>query len=110
MASRTPSSRTPKGVRGYSTWRGRFTRGAVIVFDLLEATSADGAITEGPRKVVGVMRRDERKYAATGGWGFEGFTGGDPENRAVGANASTACFSCHTSVADSQFVFSRWRD
>lgn len=89
---------------------GRFSKGAIIVFDLLEATSADGAITEGARKVLGVMRRDERRYAATGGWGFEGFASGDPANRVVGADASTACFSCHTTVAESQFVFSRWRD
>ena len=35
----------------------------------------DHAVTEGARKVVGVMHRDARKYAATGGWGFEGFAG-----------------------------------
>jgi hypothetical protein len=62
-----------KAMQGYST--GRFTDGAVIVFDLLEAPGAGGAITEGKHKVLGVMHRDSRRYAATGGWGFEGFAG-----------------------------------
>lgn len=69
----------PKAVQGYRT--GTFPDGAVIVFDLLEATRADGAVTEGARKVTGVMFKDAEKYAATGGWGFEGFGGGDRGQR-----------------------------
>ena len=56
---------------------------------------ADNAVTEGARKVLGVMHKDLERYPATGGWGFEGFGGGDAGNRVVGANAETACFSCH---------------
>jgi hypothetical protein len=48
------------------------------VFDLLEAQRADHAVAEGPRNVVGVIHKDARQFAATGGWGFEGFGGGDP--------------------------------
>ncbi|MFQ5630009.1 MAG: cytochrome P460 family protein, partial [bacterium] len=47
--------------------------GAVLVFDLLEANAADNAISEGARKVVGVMQKDSEKFAVTGGWGYEGF-------------------------------------
>lgn len=65
----------PQAVAGYKA--GKFPDGAIIVFDLLEANSADHAVTEGARKVVGVMHKDANKYAATGGWGFEGFGGGD---------------------------------
>ncbi|MCX7901844.1 MAG: cytochrome P460 family protein, partial [Burkholderiaceae bacterium] len=59
-----------KAISGYRS--GKFPDGAVIVFDLLEAKRADHAVTEGARKVVGVMHKDAKKYAATGGWGFEG--------------------------------------
>jgi hypothetical protein len=33
----------------------------VIVFDLLEAKSADNAVQEGARKVLGVMHKDPKK-------------------------------------------------
>ena len=70
-----------KAMDGYRT--GRFRDGSVIIFDLLEANAADNAVSEGKRKVVGVMHRDARKYAATGGWGFEGFAEGDPDRKSV---------------------------
>lgn len=98
----------PKAMQGYRS--GRFPDGAVIVFDLLEAKRADGAVTEGARKVAGVMHKDAKKYRATGGWGFEGFGGGDKANRAVGGNAATACFACHAPQKAQDFVFSRLRD
>lgn len=98
----------PKAVEGYRT--GRFPDGAVIVFDLLEARRADNAVTEGSRKVLGIMHKDAKKYAATGGWGFEGFAAGDRASRVVGDDAKTACFDCHTSQKDFDYVFSRLRD
>ncbi|MGD9584385.1 MAG: cytochrome P460 family protein [Lysobacterales bacterium] len=101
----------PKAVQGYRT--GTFPDGAVIVFDLLEATRADGAVTEGARKVTGVMFKDAEKYAATGGWGFEGFEGfggGDRGQRVVAANAASACFACHAPHKDRDYVFSKLRD
>jgi hypothetical protein len=89
---------------------GVFPDGAVIVFDLLEAVSAGNAITEGPRKVLGVMQKDGARFQATGGWGFEGFAGGDASRRAVGANADAACFQCHTAQKAHDYVFSAWRE
>lgn len=97
----------PQAERGYQT--GKFANGAVIVFDLLEARSADHTVQEGARKVVGVMHQDSRKYAGTGGWGFEAFKGDSKVERAVGKNAATACFQCHTAQKDHGFVFSRFR-
>lgn len=91
-------------MRGYRS--GKFPDGAVIVLDLLDARTADHALTEGPRKIVGVMHKDSRQYAATGGWGFEGFVGGDRNKRAVGANAASACFSCHQAQESHDYVFS----
>ena len=90
--------------------KGKFADGSVIVFDLLETTAADNTIQEGARKVVGVMRKDAKKYAATGGWGFEGFKGDSKTERAVTQkNADSACFQCHTAQKDHDFVFSGLR-
>lgn len=97
-----------KAEAGYKA--GKFPDGAVIVFDLLEANAGGNAVTEGKRKIVGVMHKDAKKYPATGGWGFEGFKGDSKTERAVGGNAVTACFNCHTSEKAHDYVFSRQRD
>jgi hypothetical protein len=96
-----------KAMAGYSS--GTFVNGAVIVFDLLEANTADNATVEGKRKVVGVMHKDAVKYAATGGWGFEGFKGDSKTERAVGANATAACFNCHLAQKETAYIFSTYR-
>lgn len=98
----------PKAMEGYRS--GTFPDGSVIVFDLLEANSADDTIQEGARKIVGVMHRDRAKWPDTAGWGFEGFKGDSKTERAVGAEAATACFACHTARKDADFVFSAYRD
>lgn len=97
-----------KALQGYAA--GAFPDGAVIVFDLLEANAADNAVTEGARKVVGVMHKSAKDYPATGGWGFEGFDGGDNTRRVVGANAASACFACHAPQQAHDYVFSALRD
>jgi cytochrome c553 len=71
--------------------------------------SANHTVTEGARKVVGVMHRDATRFAATGGWGFEGFAGDSRTQRVVGANAATACFACHQAKRDRDYVFSAYR-
>jgi hypothetical protein len=97
-----------KAMQGY---RGKsFPDGAVIIFDLLEAKRDGGTVTEGARKVVGVMHKDSKKFKATGGWGFEGFGGGDPTKRVVGGNAASACFACHEPQKAQDYTFSRLRD
>jgi hypothetical protein len=97
-----------KAMEGYRA--GRFPDGAVIVFDLLEAPRADNAVTEGARKVAGVMHKDQKRYASTGGWGFEGFAGGDKAQRVVGKEAESACFACHAPQKARDYVFSSLRD
>lgn len=96
-----------KALRGYQS--GKFPDGSVIIFDLLESIESDNSITESKRKVLGIMQKDTQKFTDTAGWGFEGFGGGDPENRVVGADYETACFSCHTSQKENDYVFSKWR-
>jgi hypothetical protein len=96
-----------KALAGYRA--GKFPDGAVIVFDLLEAKDEGNAVQEGARKVVGVMHKDAKKWAATGGWGYEGFKADSKTGRAVGANAASACHGCHAQQKDRDFVFSAWR-
>jgi len=98
----------PKAVKGYRT--GQFRDGAVIVFDLLEAKTEGNAMVEGERKVLGVMVRDARRYASTGGWGFEAFAGGDPKRPVVGGDAAKACFQCHAPQKTNNYLFSSLRD
>ena len=93
--------------KGYAS--GKFPDGAVIVFDLLTAVSADSAVQEGPRKVLGVMVKDSRRYKSKGGWGCEGFKGDSTTERAVGNQAATACYQCHTAQKDKDYVFSSRR-
>jgi hypothetical protein len=97
-----------KAMEGYR--KGKFPDGSVIVFDLLDVKSGGGGLEEGPRKVVGVMTKSAAKWKATGGWGFEGFKGNSKTERAVGANAKTACFDCHAPQKDKDYVFSAWRE
>ena len=96
-----------KAEQGYRS--GKFANGSVIAFDLLEAKAVDNTVQEGARKVLGVMHKDATKYRDTGGWGFEGFKGDSRTERAVGKNAATACFQCHTAQKSNDFVFSTFR-
>lgn len=96
-----------EAMQGYA--EGEFPDGSVIAFDLLEAVSQDNAIVEGPRKVLGVMAKDADRFATTGGWGFQAFAGGDPSQPVVD-DAATACYGCHTSRAEHDYVFSSYRE
>lgn len=96
----------PKAVKGYQS--GTFPNGSVLVFDLLQTQHGNAAVTEGARKLVGVMVKDGRKYQATGGWGFEGFAGDSPTKRLV-QDGGVGCYQCHTAQAAKDFVFSTYR-
>lgn len=82
--------------------------GTVLVFDLLDGGVTDAAIAEGPRKLVGVMRKDRAAYPSTGGWGFEAFAGDSKTSRLV-TDGGASCFTCHQSRQGADFVFTTWR-
>lgn len=92
-------------VRGGS---GAYPEGSIFVFDLLEANLGGGAYVEGHRKVLAVMVKDSRRFASTGGWGFQGWAGGD-RSKPVVKDAATECFQCHTPQKANDYVFSTWR-
>ena len=87
---------------------GSYGDGAILVFDLLEAARAEGALAEGPRTRIDVMHRDAARYASTDGWGYVTFVG-DSRSERLDQNVETACYACHTSMADRSSVFSQWR-
>jgi len=95
-----------RAVEGYRT--GKFPDGSVLVFDLFDYNVADGAGTEGPRKLTGVMERDSKRFPKTGGWGFEGFAG-DSQTKRLVTDGGASCFACHTAQKDHDFVFSKMR-
>ena len=49
------------------------------------------------------------KFAATGGWGFEGFGGNSKTERLVEGGGKD-CFDCHASEKAKDYVFSEYRD
>lgn len=95
-----------KAMKGYMDG-GTFPDGSVIVFDLLEVVEGGNAVTEGSRKVVGVMQKNSKLFSETGGWGFEGFKA-DTRERVV-KNMNADCFSCHLSQKENDYVFSQYR-
>lgn len=97
-----------RGVQALHQANPQYPDGSIFVFDLLEARLEGSAYVEGNRKVLAVMVKDSRKYAATGGWGFEAFAGGDPTQRTV-KDAATECFQCHAAQKATDYVFSKWR-
>lgn len=96
-----------KAARGLKS--GNYADGSVLVFDLLKYGEKDKTIQEGERKLAGVMHKDSAQYAATGGWGFEGFAGSSKTDRLV-KDGGKSCFDCHTSQKDKDYVFSELRD
>ncbi|MFO1402415.1 MAG: cytochrome P460 family protein [Steroidobacteraceae bacterium] len=97
----------PKAMTGYRG--GHYADGAVIVLDLLQPVQADQALGEGARKAVIVMHKDHRRYALTGGWGFEVFAADSRAERKVGGQAAQQCFGCHLARQAHEYVFSEYR-
>ncbi|WP_286294179.1 cytochrome P460 family protein [Methylomarinovum tepidoasis] len=88
---------------------GKYPKGAMSVFDLWDYAEDNHALVEKQRKLIGVMEHDDQRFAATGGWGFEGFGEGRPDKRLV-SDGGKGCFECHQAAKDRKYVFSELRD
>ena len=96
-----------KAMEGFRS--GKFKDGAVIADEVLEMHGLDnGGAAEGPRRGVGVMVRDAKLYAATGGWGYGSFDG-DSQTEQLTPERRQACFQCHLSKKDSEYVFTTYK-
>lgn len=89
--------------------RGEYENGAVFVFDLLDFDDSGNAIVETGRKFIGVMEFDTRRFAETGGWGFEAFAGDSRTDRVV-ADGGKSCFGCHVAAEATNYVFTTYRE
>jgi hypothetical protein len=64
-------------------------------------------LSQGSRKAIPVMLKDAKKYASTGGWGFQAWAGGDPRKPLVTDPVKT-CFACHTPQKANDYTFSTY--
>lgn len=97
-----------KAMTGLRT--GEYADGAIIAEEMLELLgSPTGGGKEGERRLVGVMVKDSKRYASTGGWGFGSFDGATLENQ-LDAAGRQACFDCHIPRKDHGYVFSSYRE
>jgi Cytochrome P460 len=81
--------------------------GTIFTDDVREVSLADGSYVQGSRKAIPVMVKDAKKYASTGGWGFQAWAGGDPKKPLV-TDPAKMCFACHTPQKANDFVFSTY--
>lgn len=68
----------------------------------------DGSYLEGTaRKAITLTVKDSKKYASTGGWGFQPWAGGDA-TKPIATDPVKQCFSCHTPQKAQDFTFSKY--
>jgi hypothetical protein len=92
----------PRLLKGGST---PYPDGTMFVDDVRDVSLVDGAFLQGGRKAIPVMLKDSKKYAATGGWGFQAWAGGDPKKPLV-TDAVKGCFGCHAPQRTNDYTFS----
>jgi hypothetical protein len=86
---------------------GAYPDKSMFVTDLHDFTISDGSYVEGAQKGLAVMVKDSKKYASTGGWGFQFFVGGDPKKPAV-TDAAKQCYACHEPKKGQDYVYSTY--
>jgi Cytochrome P460 len=62
------------------------------------------AIVPGELQHIEFMVKDDQKFASTGGWGFARWVGMELKPY---QNDGSECYSCHTKVRESDYVFTR---
>ena len=86
---------------------GPYPDGTVFMTDLHDFAVVDGSYVEGALKGLAVMVKDSKKYASTGGWGFQLWERGDPKKPAV-TDATKQCFECHQPKKAQDYVYSTY--
>jgi hypothetical protein len=98
----------PKAMEGLRT--GTYPDGAILAEEMLAFLGTEtGSGHEGERRLVGVMVKDSKRYASTGGWGFGFYDEGSQVNTLTSEESKT-CFACHIPQKDHGYVFSRYQD
>jgi hypothetical protein len=86
---------------------GPYPNGSQFVTDLHEFTINEGSYVEGARKGVATMIKDSKRYASTGGWGFQFWAEGDAKKPQV-TDAAKQCFACHEPKKAQDYVYSTY--
>jgi Cytochrome P460 len=97
-----------KAMEGYRA--GRFPDGSTFVYDLLEVQTKEGITSESRRRYITVMHKDSKRFAETGGWGFEVFRKDSRTDRTLNAKSKMQCYECHVSQKDKDYVFGSFRE
>ncbi|GBC97733.1 hypothetical protein HRbin17_00222 [bacterium HR17] len=79
--------------------------GSVIAAAFYEAKDENGMCVAGDKKFVAVMVKDSKRYAKTGGWGWQAW---DATGKPLVTDPTNQCVGCHFKVRDRDLVFSRW--
>lgn len=96
-------------VQAMEGYRSRvFPEGSVLVVDWLDMSDVKGAFTEGARRQVDVMVKDSRKFAESGGWGFQRFSK-DSKSEFAETPTPRQCFACHDRLKKDGLVLSVYR-
>jgi hypothetical protein len=86
---------------------GPYPNGTIFIIDLHEFSVDAGSYVEGPLQGIALMQKDSKKYAATGGWGWQFWLGGDAKKPAV-TDAAKQCFACHEPRKSQDYVYSTY--
>jgi hypothetical protein len=81
--------------------------GTVFVDDVREFSVDELVYHQGGRKFLTVMVKDSKKYASTGGWGFQAWKGGDP-SKPIADEPTKQCFGCHVPQKTNDYVFATY--
>jgi Cytochrome P460 len=81
--------------------------GSIFVDDLRDFSASDASYAQGARKANTIMVKDSKRYAATGGWGFQAWAASAPKTPIVNDPAKQ-CYACHLSRQGNDDVFSTY--
>ena len=82
--------------------------GTMFSDDVRDYSAADGVYVQGAmRKAITLMVKDSKKYASTGGWGFQAWAGGDP-TKPIATDSVKQCFNCHVPQKAQDYTFSKY--
>jgi hypothetical protein len=95
-------------MNGYRS--GKFPDGAIVVFEVLDASTENNVTQEGKRKFIDVMFKDSKKFTGTGGWEYAEFMSDNLIVDVLKPTDKISCYNCHTSQKERDFVFSRYRE
>jgi hypothetical protein len=91
--------------RGGST---PYPDGTMFSDDVRDYSAADGVYVQGAtRKAITLMVKNSKKYASTGGWGFQAWAGGDP-TKPIATDSVKQCFNCRVPQKAQDYTFSKY--